>query len=117
MTAGSGAGPGGGETDDPLIGSTWRIRYDNGLTFVVSYPAADTVHWQAEHGSRSAASEHASILALRRSQWMVCWLSDNGVTVTQVVDLERGTVTTFMTIEVDGVRRSELMYGRMEPPR
>ena len=98
-----------------MIGSTWRIRYGNGLTFVVSYLAGDTVRWQAEHGVGLAATEEASIVALRPGQWMVNWLSANGVTVTQVVDPDALHVTTFMTIVEDGVRRAEVMVGRMEP--
>jgi hypothetical protein len=108
-------GPVIGPAIGPLIGSTWRIRYDNGLTFVVTYTADDTVHWQAEHGARLAATEHAEIVALHHGQWMVNWLSGNGVTVTQVVNPDTRTVTTFMTIEEDGIRRAELLSGRMEP--
>ena len=98
-----------------LIGARYRIRYDNGLTFVVDYQAADRLVWQAEHSQRLSSAERPAVLALGERRWMVNWLADNGVTVSQVIDLQLLTVATFMTLIVDEARRAELMTGRLEP--
>ena len=104
------------EHDQPseLVGSVLRISYDNGTSYVVDYLAEDCLRWRSEQGTPLGELERAQIVRLGERRWMVSWLAVNGVTVTQVLDLEEQRATSFMTLLEGGERRAELLEGSIE---
>ena len=98
-----------------IIGKQAILKYP-ALTAEVSYLSEKEIHWKTTD-DKGQVAEQTNVLTLKSinpTQYFLSWVENDGTTVSQVVDTEKGTVTAFLTYEEAGKRVSELLEGTFE---
>ena len=98
-----------------LAGRRLRLRYASGLEMDALY-GADDVSWHALAGPTAGqrGSEATAVSEVRPGVWFVSWVED-GATVSQVLDLDHGTVVGFVTYPDGPARAGALDHGTITP--
>jgi hypothetical protein len=98
-----------------LAGRRFRLRYASGLEIDALY-GADDVSWHALAGPAAGqrGSDATAVSEVRPGVWFVSWVED-GATVSQVLDLDHGTVVGFVTYPDGATRAGALDHGTITP--
>lgn len=98
-----------------LTGKSLRLEYESGLRVIGHYRSESRLEWEAlsagETGKTGAERIHTAEVA--PGVHFVSWLEAAGVTVSQVLDLPRAQVTSFVTFETPQGRQSLFDRGRI----
>ena len=91
-----------------FIGRKIVIRYESGLEVKAHYKSATELIWEALTGPSKGASGIETIYTseVAPGVFFISWLENNGVSVSNVLDLNNSRVTAFMTFESGEGRRS-----------
>ena len=98
-----------------IIGKQAILKYP-ALTAKVSYLSEKEIHWKTTN-DKGQVAEQTNVLTLKLinpTQYFLSWVENDGTTVSQVIDTEKGTVTAFLTYEEGGKRVSQLLEGTFE---
>lgn len=91
-----------------LIGKKLLLRYESGLQVEGHYASPTEVRWKAVTGPAEGktGTEKTRIVEVAPEVFFVSWLEASGTTVSQVLDLNRRTVTAFVTFDAGGGRQA-----------
>jgi len=98
-----------------IIGKQAILKYP-ALTAKVSYLSEKEIHWKTTN-DKGQVAEQTNVLTLKLinpTQYFLSWVENDGTTVSQVIDTEKGTVTAFLTYEEGSKRVSQLLEGTFE---
>lgn len=98
-----------------LIGKKALLTYPS-LKAEVQYLSDNQLHWKTTdpQGQVAEQTNALTLKAINPTQYFLSWVEDDGTTVSQVIDIEKGTVTAYLTYEDKGKRVSELLEGSFE---
>jgi MoaF N-terminal domain len=98
------------------FGKKVHITYPSGLEVEAEYVSPQKVRWTAIAGPPAGTSGenemHSAEVAT--DVYFLNWIEDNGIAVSQVLDLEHEKVTTFVTFDTPDGRRSSFQEGRVQ---
>ncbi|MDD6461560.1 MAG: MoaF N-terminal domain-containing protein [Bifidobacteriaceae bacterium] len=92
------------------------VDYETGYHFVIEYLSDNELQWTAlsktAEGAPNHESEPYSSYELGEGIFMVNWIEDSGLVVSQIADFAHGKVYAFMTWpdENAGGHRAELLH-------
>lgn len=101
-----------GATKDKVV----DVDYETGYHFQIRYLNEDALEWKAlsktAEGAPAQEQEPYSSLELGDGKYLVNWIEESGLVVSQVADLANGKVYAFMTWPDDAARghRAELLH-------
>ena len=98
-----------------IIGKQAILKYP-ALTAKVSYLSEKEIHWKTTN-DKGQVAEQTNVLTLKLinpTQYFLSWVENDGTTVSQVIDTEKGTVTAFLTYEEGGKRVSQFLEGTFQ---
>jgi hypothetical protein len=89
------------------------LRYENGLEIRGDYSSATELKWEALSGPAKGETGIESIQAVQIAPdiFFINWLEKSGITVSQVLDFSRSTVSAFITYNSGSSRKSTLEKG------
>ena len=98
-----------------LIGKKALLTYPS-LKAEVQYLSDNQLHWKTTdpQGQVAEQTNALTLKAINSTQYFLSWVENDGTTVSQVIDTEKGTVTAFLTYDNNGKRISELLEGSFE---
>jgi len=98
-----------------IIGKQAILKYPT-LTAEVSYLSEKEIHWKTtdDKGQVAEQTNALTLKSINATQYFLSWVENDGTTVSQVIDTEKGTVTAFLTYEEGGKRVSQLLEGTFE---
>ena len=98
-----------------IIGKQAILKYP-ALTAKVSYLSEKEIHWKTtdDKGQVAEQTNALTLKSINPTQYLLCWVENDGTTVSQVIDTEKGTVTAFLTYEEGSKRVSQLLEGTFE---
>ena len=98
-----------------LIGKKALLTYPS-LKAEVQYLTDNQLHWKTTDPQGQVAEQTNALMlkAINSTQYFLSWVENDGTTVSQVIDTEKGTVTAFLTYDNNGKRVSELLEGSFE---
>ena len=98
-----------------IIGKQAILKYPT-LTAEVSYLSEKEIHWKTtdDKGQVAEQTNALTLKSINATQYFLSWVENDGATVSQVIDTEKGTVTAFLTYEEGGKRVSQLLEGTFE---
>ena len=96
-----------------IIGKQATLKYPT-LTAEVSYLSEKEIRWKTtdDKGQVAEQTNALTLKVINPTQYFLSWVENDGTTVSQVIDTEKGTVTAFLTYDDDrGKRVSQLLEG------
>ncbi|WP_460484466.1 MoaF-related domain-containing protein [Capnocytophaga sp. HP1101] len=98
-----------------LVGKQALLKYP-ALTAEVQYLSDTQIHWKTtdDKGQVAEQTNALTLKSINPTQYFLSWVENDGTTVSQVVDTEKGTVTAFLTYDDNGKRVSQLLEGSFE---
>lgn len=105
--------------DYPLIGQQALLTYPE-FKAEVSYLSDSTLHWKTttSEGKISEGSEKVFYKKLNDHQYFLNWIEQDGLSISQVIDVKEGKVTAFGTFADDksprGKRSSITLEGTFD---
>jgi homoserine O-acetyltransferase len=96
-----------------LVGKRLRLRYDSGLEVIGHYRSDTHLDWEGLSGPArgTKGSETMHLAQVAPHVFFASWLEKGGASVSQVLDLERMQVTSFVTYETDKGRQGTFDRG------
>ncbi|WP_081417521.1 MoaF-related domain-containing protein [Paenibacillus sp. Soil522] len=100
-----------------FIGKSYRIIFEDGYVFNATYIDESHLHWEEIEGPFKglAGDEKMTYRQLAPGLFFVNWLEETGVSVSQVLDLNKMIVHAFMTYEKNGKRQELFHSGTLTP--
>ena len=98
-----------------IIGKQALLKYP-ALTAQVTYLSDKEIHWKTtdDKGQVAEQTNALTLKSINTTQYFLSWVEDDGTTVSQVIDTEKGTVTAFLTYEEGGKRVSQFLEGTFQ---
>ena len=98
-----------------IIGKQALLKYP-ALTAQVTYLSDKEIHWKTtdDKGQVAEQTNALTLKSINTPQYFLSWVEDDGTTVSQVIDTEKGTVTAFLTYEEGGKRVSQCLEGTFQ---
>ena len=98
-----------------IIGKQALLKYP-ALTAQVSYLSDKEIHRKTtdDKGQVAEQTNALTLKSINPTQYFLSWVEDDGTTISQVIDTEKGTVTAFLTYEEGGKRVSQLLEGTFQ---
>ena len=98
-----------------FIGKQALLKYP-ALTAQVTYLSDKEIHWKTtdDKGQVAEQTNALTLKSINPTQYFLSWVEDDGTTVSQVIDTEKGTVTAFLTYEEGGKRVSQFLEGTFQ---
>ena len=98
-----------------IIGKQALLKYP-ALTAQVTYLSDKEIHWKTtdDKGQVAEQTNALTLKSINPTQYFLSWVEDDGTTISQVIDTEKGTVTAFLTYEEGGKRVSQLLEGTFQ---
>ena len=98
-----------------IIGKQALLKYP-ALTAQVSYLSDKEIHWKTtdDKGQVAEQTNALTLKSINPTQYFLSWVEDDGTTISQVIDTEKGTITAFLTYEEGGKRVSQLLEGTFQ---
>ena len=98
-----------------IIGKQAILKYP-ALTAEVSYLSEKEIHWKTtdDKGQVAEQTNALTLKSINPTQYFLSWVENDGTTVSQVIDTEKGTVTAFLTYKEGSKRVSQLLEGTFE---
>lgn len=80
-----------------IIGKTGFITFPGGIKIEENFLSDTTLHWKYTDtaGTVTEEDEHISYKKLNDAQYFINWIEKSGLTVSQVLDVKKGTTTAF----------------------
>ncbi|WP_100445143.1 phenolic acid decarboxylase [Glycomyces xiaoerkulensis] len=97
-----------------FAGKTIEFKADNGAVYHNIYSAdGTTLHYEAVEGLAEGASEEVRLRTAEVAPGvhMVSWTESSGITVSQAVNFNAGTIHSFWSRDAGGRRVGELQSG------
>lgn len=92
------------------------VNYETGYHFIIEYLNDEQLQWKAlaktAEGAPSVEKEPYSSYELSEGIYMVNWIEESGLVVSQIVDFNHSKVWAFMTWPDDNARghRAQLLH-------
>lgn len=86
----------------------------------VYYTSEKILHWKTtdESGKTAEGDENISYKKIGESQFFLNWIEKDGITVSQIIDTKKGTVTAFLSYNDDkskrGKRSADFIEGKWQ---
>lgn len=99
-----------------LIGKKAKLVYPD-FEAEMEYLSEDQLHWKtvSATGEISEGIEKASYKQLNASQFFISWIEQDGLSVSQIIDMKEGKVFVFLTYADEnsprGKRAAQFMEG------
>jgi phenolic acid decarboxylase len=99
-----------------FIGKRIIIRYESGLEVKAHYKSATELAWEALTGPSKGTSGNETIYSseVAPNVFFISWLENNGVSVSNVLDLNNRRAPGFVTFDAGEVRQSFFDKGVVE---
>lgn len=99
-----------------FIGRKILIRYESGLEVEAHYKSATELTWVALTGPSKGTSGSETIYSseVAPGVFFISWLENNGVSVSNVLDLNNRRMTAFVTFDPGNGRQSFFDKGVVE---
>src|SRR5215510_662335 len=99
-----------------FVGKKIIIRYESGLEVKAHYKSATEFTWEALSGPSIGKSGDETIYSseVALNVFFISWLENNGVSVSNVLDLNKYRMTAFVTFEAGKGRQSFFDKGVVE---
>ena len=99
-----------------FIGKEIIIRYESGLEVKAHYKSATELAWEAMTGPSKGTSGDETIYSseVAPNVFFISWLENNGVSVSNVLDLNNRRMTAFVTFDAGKGRQSFFDKGVVE---
>jgi phenolic acid decarboxylase len=99
-----------------FIGKKIIVRYESGLEVKANYKSATELTWEALTGPSKGTSGNETIYSseVAPNVFFISWLENNGVSVSNVLDLNNSRMTAFVTFETGNGRQSFFDKGVIE---
>lgn len=101
-----------------LVGRKVTIEYPE-MKADITYLNDSTLHWSTigENGELAEGVERMNYKNLGDNRFFINWIEQDGITVSQVVDVNKGEVTAFMSFDDEtsstGRRSATFMVGKL----
>jgi len=84
-----------------FVGKRYLFHYDSGLQVEAYYVSDEQLQWKALTGPSAGTSGNERIytITLAPHLYFISWVESNGTTVSNVVDLSRVRVASFVTFQ------------------
>jgi hypothetical protein len=98
------------------FGKRVRITYPSGLEVEAEYVSPEKVRWKAVAGPPAGTTgENAMHSAeVAPGVFFLNWIEDNGLAVSQVLELSASTIMTFVTFDTPDGRSSSFQQGTVQ---
>jgi phenolic acid decarboxylase len=99
-----------------FVGKKIIIRYESGLEVKAHYKSATELTWEAPTGPSKVTSGNETIYSseVAPNVFFISWLENNGVSVSNVLDLNDRRMTAFVTFDAGKGRQSFFDEGVVE---
>jgi phenolic acid decarboxylase len=99
-----------------FIGRKIIIRYESGLEVKAHYKSATELTWEALTGPSKWTSGNETIYSseVAPNVFFINWLENNGISVSNVLDLNNRRMTAFVTFDAGKGRQSFFDKGVVE---
>ena len=89
------------------------LHYENGLEIKGNYKSSTELHWEALSGPAKGehGTEKIQTIEIAPDIFFINWLEKSGITVSQVLDFSKSTVSAFITYNSGAGRQSTLEKG------
>jgi hypothetical protein len=89
------------------------LHYENGLEIRGDYRTANELQWEALSGPAKGEKgiEKIQSVEIAPDIYFINWLEKSGITVSQVLDFSKSTVSAFITYNSGSSRKSTLEKG------
>jgi MoaF C-terminal domain len=96
-----------------FVGRRILIKYESGLHVEAHYTNSTQVFWKAITGPEAGTTGTETIYALEVAPkvFFISWLEKSGVSVSQILDLERITAAAFVTFDTEAGRQCHFDRG------
>ncbi len=104
------------QTQVSLIGKKAVLTYPE-MKAEVHYISENEIHWKTTDKEGKTADEKNPLVLkpISETQFFVNWIENDGTTISQVVDVEKKTVSVFLTYtDENGKRLSQSLEGTFE---
>jgi hypothetical protein len=97
-TASKNAGAGSSENSINIIGKTGTVTFPQ-FSVDETFVSDSILHWKIvdEKGSVTEGDEKVRFKKINESQYFVNWIEKTGLTVSQILDSNKGTATAFVS--------------------
>lgn len=101
---------------EKCLGKKIDVNYETGYHFVIEFLSEDELEWHAlaktAEGAPAIEREPYSSIEMAPGVYMLSWIEESGLVVSQVDDFNQGKVFAFMTWPDDGARgkRAQLLH-------
>jgi hypothetical protein len=102
-----------------IIGKTAVITFAQ-FQVEETFVSESVLHWRIknENGSYSESDEQISFKKLNDHQFFINWIEKTGLTVSQIIDAQNNTVTSFVSNKDEkserGQRSANFLQGKLE---
>lgn len=99
-----------------LIGKKAVLTYSE-LKAEVHYISQNQIHWKTTDpaGNTAEQTNELTYKPIAEHLFFLNWVEDDGTTVSQVIDLEKNTVSAYLSFEDEnGKRIAQLLEGKFE---
>ncbi|MEN2399229.1 hypothetical protein GKZ90_0005540 [Flavobacterium sp. MC2016-06] len=102
-----------------IIGKTAVITFSQ-FQVEETFVSESVLHWKIknENGSYNESDEQISFKRLNDHQFFINWIEKTGLTVSQIIDAQNGTVTSFVSNKDEksdrGQRSANFLQGKLE---
>src|SRR5499426_430748 len=99
-----------------FIGRKIIIRYESGLEVKAHYKSATELTWEALTGPSKGMSGNETIFSseVAPNVFFISWLENDGISVSNVLDLNNSRMTAFLTFDMGKGRQSFFDKGIIE---
>jgi phenolic acid decarboxylase len=99
-----------------FIGRKIIIRYESGLEVKAHYKSATELTWEALTGPSKGISGNETIYSseVAPNVFFISWLENDGISVSNVLDLNNRRMTAFLTFDMGKGRQSFFDKGAVE---
>lgn len=101
---------------EAFVGKKADVSYETGYHFIIEYLSENELQWKAlakrAEGAPEVEKEPYSSYELSDGVYMINWIEESGLVVSQIADFNRGKVWAFMTWPDEKARgkRAQLLH-------
>ncbi|MBO1578046.1 MoaF N-terminal domain-containing protein [Bacillus sp. XF8] len=91
-----------------FIGRKVKVSYENGLVFQVTYLSETKLRWEALEGPKKGEFGEETITSMEVAPgiYFLNWVEEDGLTISQILNLHEMKLNTFMTFDQGEGRQS-----------
>ena len=94
-----------------FVGRRLHFAYDSGIEIDAHYVSDSELRWKAAAGPAAGQSGTEEIMAAEVAPeiFFISWIEESGMTLSQVLDLKEMRVMSYITMDMNGPRRTGML--------